>query len=156
MGSHAILGQFPHAPAELLISQEADVFPAAHPERAELIDATIGESSPFEREFGYFAHGVGEETAVLPAGWRDRLVLVSGENTRFVKGWCLEVHDLAVAKYVAGREKDRDFTKSLVRHGMVKRSTLEERLDATRMGGQLRDLVCARMEADFASGGSSS
>jgi hypothetical protein len=38
--------------------------------------------------------------------YADRLILVSGTNTRFVRGWCLEVHDLAVAKYAAGREKD--------------------------------------------------
>jgi hypothetical protein len=105
--------------------------------------------------FGYFAHGIGEETAVLPSGWRDRPVLVAGENTRFVKGWCLEVHDLAIAKYVAGREKDRDFTRSLVRHGMVKRCTLNERLDATLTDGHLRDLVCARIEADFTTVGGS-
>jgi hypothetical protein len=53
------------------------------------------------------AHGVAEETAVLPAGWRGRLVLISNENTRSSRGWCLEVHDLAISKLVAGREKPR-------------------------------------------------
>ncbi len=153
IGSQAILGQFPEAPADLLISREADVFPAEHPERSDLIDATIGEGSRFEREFGYYAHGVGEETAVLPSGWRDRLVLMTGENTRFVNGWCLEVHDLAISKYVAGREKDRDFTKSLVRHGMVERTTLAERLAATQIGSPIRELVRARIEADYSLAG---
>jgi hypothetical protein len=82
------------------------VFPRDHTERSDLIDATMGEGSPFQRSFGYYAHGVDEATAILPQGWRDRLILVSGENTRSVRGWCLEVHDLAIAKYVAGREKD--------------------------------------------------
>ena len=77
---------------------------------------SIGEGSPFDQTFGYYAHGVDETTAVLPDGWRDRLVLVSGENTRFIRGWCLEVHDLAIAKYAAGREKDLEFTAALVRH----------------------------------------
>ena len=45
------------------------------------IDSTIGEGSPFQRAFGYDAHGVGPETAVLPEGWRNRLVLVCGEDT---------------------------------------------------------------------------
>src|ERR1700739_3468548 len=31
--------------------------------------------------------GVDETTAVLPEGWRDRLILLTGENTRFVRGW---------------------------------------------------------------------
>jgi hypothetical protein len=111
----------------VLLSNEADVFPREHTERTDLIDSTIGEGSPFERAFGYYAHGVDETTAILPQGWRDRLILVTGENTRFIRGWCLEVHDLAIAKYAAGREKDRDFTRALVRHSMVRREVLEQR-----------------------------
>src|SRR4051812_24944821 len=97
IGSQAILGQFPDAASELLVSDEADIFPRRHVERSELIDATIGEGSAFQRSFGYYAHRVDETTAVLPEGWRDRLVLVTGENTRFYRGWCLEVHDLAIS-----------------------------------------------------------
>jgi hypothetical protein len=149
IGSQAVLGQFPDAPPELLVSNEADVFPREHIERADLIDSTIGEGSPFDRSFGYYAHGVGETTAILPQGWRDRLILVTGENTRFIRGWCLEVHDLAIAKYAAGREKDRDFTKSLVRHAMVRREVLEERLACTALDSQIRGIVSQRIEADF-------
>jgi len=100
IGSQAILGEYPNAPSEFLVSNEADVYPRTRIERSDLIDATIGEGSPFQREFGYYAHGV-DETAILPDGWRARLVLITGENTRFVRGWCLEVHDLAIAKYAA-------------------------------------------------------
>jgi hypothetical protein len=149
IGSQAILGQFPDAPSELLVSNEADVFPSQHPDRADLIDSTIGEGSPFQKAFGYYAHGVDEATAVLPAGWRDRLVLVSGENTRFVRGWCLEVHDLAIAKYIAGREKDLEFTRALARHGLVRRDVLEERLAATALDGTRRELAIKRIRADF-------
>ena len=39
-------------------------------ERADLIDGSIGEGSPFHELYGYYAQGVGEETATLPAGWR--------------------------------------------------------------------------------------
>jgi hypothetical protein len=151
IGSQAVLGEFPNAPAELLRSNEADVFPRDQPERSDLIDATIGEGSPFERSFGYYAHGVDETTAILPQGWRDRLILVTGENTRFVRGWCLEVHDLAVAKYAAGREKDRDFTRALARHSMVRREVLEQRLSGTALDTQTRDIVSRRIQADFGS-----
>jgi len=91
-----------------------------------------------------------ETTAILPVGWRDRLILVTGENTRFVRGWRLEVHDLAVAKYAAGREKDRDFTRALVRHGMVQREVLDGRLAATDLAVEIRGLVVNRIRADFA------
>ena len=87
-------------------AERIQLAPAAIVRGSDLIDGTIGEGSPFQREFGYYAHGVDETTAVLPDGWRERLILITGENTRFVRGWCLEVHDLAIAKYAAGREKD--------------------------------------------------
>jgi len=50
IGSQAILGQYPEAPAALLVSVEADVYPKNHPERADLIDGSIGEGSPFAEE----------------------------------------------------------------------------------------------------------
>jgi hypothetical protein len=150
IGSQAVLGEFAGAPAELLVSNEADVFPLHHPDRSDLIDSTIGEGSPFQKLFGYYAHGVGPETAILPVGWRERLILVTGENTRFVRGWCLEVHDLAVAKYAAGREKDRDFTRALVRHGLVKREVLDQRMAITELVPEVRALVATRIQADFA------
>jgi len=51
IGSQAILGQFPDAPAELLVSNEADVYPKGHPERSDLIDGSIGELSPFHETY---------------------------------------------------------------------------------------------------------
>jgi hypothetical protein len=149
IGSQAVLGQFPDAPQELLVSNEADVFPRANPDQNDLIDSTIGEGSPFQKAFGYYAHGVDETSAILPEGWRDRLILVSGENTRFIRGWCLEVHDLAIAKYAAAREKDRDFTKALVHHGMVSRQVLNERLAVTPIETEGRKLIVARIHSDF-------
>ena len=105
IGSQAILGQYPDAPSSLLVSVEADVYPKNHPERADLIDGSIGEGSPFHDTFGYYAQGVGETTATLPAGWKERLVAVRNDNTRGATGWCLEPHDLVLSKLVAGREK---------------------------------------------------
>lgn len=115
----------------------------------DLIDGTIGEASPFQRAFGYYAHGVDESTAMLPEGWRDRLILVTGENTRLVRGWCLETHDLAIAKYAAGREKDLEFTSALTRHAMVDRDVLEQRLASTPLDPEVRSVVSRRIQADF-------
>ena len=150
VGSQSILGQFPDAPPELLISKEADLFPRDDSSRADLIDSTIGEGSPFQKTFGYYAHGVDETTSVLPEGWRDRLILVEGDNTRFIRGWCLEVHDLAIAKYVAGREKDLDFTAILAQRAMTDQATLEARLRATTIEPALRAVVESRIRLHFA------
>jgi hypothetical protein len=65
---------------------------------------------------------------VLPEGWKDRLVSVSNENTRGVVARCLEPHDLAVAKLVAGREKDLDFLVEMARHRMLDEATMQERI----------------------------
>jgi len=76
-------------------------------------------------------------------------VLVSGENTRFVRGWCLEVHDLAIGKYVAGRPKDLTFTEALIRHGMLDRHKLETRLASTPVGPEIRALTNHRIARQF-------
>ena len=107
VGSQSVLGQFPDAPQELLMSMEADVYPRSHPERWDLIDGSIGEGSPFHTTFGYYAQGVGPETAVLPLGWEARTIPIHSPATRGATGLPLEIHDLLVAKYAAGREKDR-------------------------------------------------
>jgi hypothetical protein len=148
IGSQSVLGQFPDAPATLLRSAEADLFPLHNPERADLIDGSIGEGSSFHELYGYYAQGVGEQTATLPSGWRDRLVRVSNPNTRGVTGLCLEVHDLAISKYVAGREKDLEFTSELARHGMTSLTTLMKRLENTEVPAQVRKLVSARIRRD--------
>ena len=40
IGSQSVLGQFPTAPSELCVSDEADVYPRNHPELADLIEGT--------------------------------------------------------------------------------------------------------------------
>jgi hypothetical protein len=146
VGSQAVLGQFPQAPAELLISVEADVFSLRDPADSDLIDGSIGEGSPFHQTFGYYAHGVSQETAVLPAGWRERLVPVRSENTGGGTGLCLEIHDLAISKLVAGREKDIDFLDGLLRHRLVGAPVLRERLRQTAMPAERLVICQARLD----------
>lgn len=153
IGSQSILGQFPRAPDALLVSAEADVFPRNHPDRADLIDVQIGEGSSFHQEFGYYAQGVGDRTATLPSGWRERLVRIENPNTNGIAGLCLEVNDLAISKYIAGREKDLEFTRELARHQMSDRQVLLERLRVTELSQPHRELIAARIARDFAGRG---
>ncbi len=124
VGSQAILGQFPDAPASLLFSQEADVYPRGNPERAIEIDGALGDGSQFHATNGYYAHGVGPETAKAPAGWQTRLIPVTvptnvASKHREVRGWCLEAHDLVLAKCAAGRERDWEFAEHAIAHEIV-------------------------------------
>lgn len=149
IGSQSILGQCPDAPADLLVSMETDLYPRNKPELADLIDGSIGEGSFFHEQFGYYAQGVGPDTAVLPAGWQERLVKISNENTNGVTGLCLEAHDLAISKYVAGRPKDLDFTRGLADAKLTDHGTLIRRLAKTRLTGDLRSVVRARIDGQF-------
>ncbi|MGO8999748.1 MAG: DUF6036 family nucleotidyltransferase [Polyangiaceae bacterium] len=149
IGSQSILGQFPDAPAELRVSVEADVFPKNHPERWDLIDGSIGEGSPFHETFGYYAQGVAEDTATLPAGWKDRLVAVSNANTRGATGLCLDVHDLVISKYVAAREKDDHFVREAIRCGLVEEGVLLARLAGTALDDARREQIASRIRHDF-------
>ena len=52
IGSQAILGEHPDAPAELRVSREVDIYPLEVPALADLIDGTLGEGSPFDTTGG--------------------------------------------------------------------------------------------------------
>ena len=149
IGSQAVLGQFPEATGILSRSMEADLYPLSRPERADSIDGAIGEGSKFHQTHGYYAQGVGPDTATLPKNWQKRLVRIENPNTGGFAGLCLEVHDLAISKYVAGREKDREFTQALARYEMTNKAALFERLVATKLDPVVAKLVKGRIEKDF-------
>ena len=151
IGSQSVLGQFPDAPVALLMSMKADLYPRAHPELADKVDGAIGEGSVFHQTHGYYAQGAGPDMATLPGGWQRRLVRVENPNTNGYAGLCLEVHDLAISKYVAGREKDREFTRGLARHGITDRMTLLRRLAVTRLDPGVAKPVRGRIAADLPS-----
>lgn len=127
VGSQAILGTYDERqlPAAATMSIEVDVLPiadnnAATARLADLIEGIAGELSPFEELHGFSIDGVDLDTAILPNGWRDRLVRVQNANTAAPSGepqfagLCLDKEDLCVSKLVAFREKDRNFVAALL------------------------------------------
>jgi hypothetical protein len=46
-------------------------------------------------------------------------------------GWCLEPHDLAVSKLIAGRDKDFDFVGVMVAAKIVSIAVIQERIKET-------------------------
>ncbi len=118
-GSQAILGQYPDAPAALRQSAEADIAPVNAVDMVDVIDANLGELSPFHQAFGYYVHGVAIEAAVLPAGWQRRAIAVRSANMRNPTGWCVEAHDLAASQLAEFRETDREFVRTLIADELV-------------------------------------
>ena len=119
VGSQSILGPVPNPDAVFTMSAEADIYPLQAPELADKIDGAIGEGSQFHDTHGYYAQGVGPDTAVLPDGWLQRVHRVQNDNTNGRLGLCLGVADLFMSKAAAGREKDRDFCMALLEHAYV-------------------------------------
>ena len=133
IGSQAVLGQFPNAPDPLLVSMEADIHPVHAPEFGTNIEGAIGAGSLFDKTHGYHADGIERGLPPLPAGWLQRVVPVRNENTNQAVGLCLELHDIAAAKYAAAREKDLRYTRDLWEFGMLDPDTLAERIRTIRI-----------------------
>jgi hypothetical protein len=150
IGSQSILGWLPtKAPAEALQSMEADLLPIDDETKADFISGALGEMSSFDETFGYHADGVTLQTATLPEGWQNRLKRIKNANTMGVSGDCLEPHDLLVAKYVAGREKDRFFCKALAKTPYVAGQVVLQRLQITDIPQAKRDAIISLIFADF-------
>lgn len=148
IGSQALHASVPDdLPDEASRSVEADIAALEDVDgrMADLIDGAIGEASMFHETFGYYAEGVVSSTAVLPSGWRERLVRFETPATAGVVAWCLKVHDLWLAKAVAGRPKDLESCAALKRAGLVRAAVLEERLPTVVMDDRVRSLVAARI-----------
>lgn len=145
VGSQAILGTYreEELPPEATMSIEVDVLPMGEDNDeiarlADLIEGVAGEWSPFDQQHGFSIDGVDLTTAILPTGWRDRLVKVQNANTAAPSGepqftgWCLDKEDLCVAKLCAYREKDLNFVGALLGNGLVDPELIDKRLSDVR------------------------
>lgn len=154
IGSAAVFASLPKVTDPALVAtRDVDVLPApkepAREQReADRLDRLLGEGSAFDEQFGYYVQGVDSTTPTYaPTGWRERAVPVrSGGFTAL----CMELHDLALSKYGAGRDKDREFTRALVLAGALDRATLEGRLKTVAGEPAMLALMAARIARDFA------
>jgi hypothetical protein len=148
IGSQSLHGKYPDLPDDIVRSAEVDLIASKAPNRTEWLNA-IGVHSPFHENFGYYADPVDEKTATLPKGWKGRLVNLPPGETEGVRGLCLEPHDLAIAKYVARREKDLAFTRELARRGIVARERLMALLNQTPVTDEVRERIRGDIVLDF-------
>lgn len=131
IGSQSILGTYweDQLPEAAVQSMEADLAFLHDPDssKAGKVDGAIGELSEFHELNAYYGQGVDVSTAVLPSGWRERVVPFDMQAAKPAKAVCLEVHDLVVSKLVAYREKDLDFAFALLEAKMVDAQLLSQR-----------------------------
>ena len=153
IGSQSILGTFDETqlPPEAVFSMEADFafWNDENNAKSDAVDGVMGEDSQFHATHGYYAQGVSISTAVLPDGWESRIVILEGESTKPGRGMCLEPHDAVIAKLVAYREKDLEFSSALVNAGLVDPHLLLQRLAMTALAPTQRERV-ARWISSYA------
>ena len=148
VGSQALHGKYPDLADEIVRSAEVDLFAKDHPEKSEYLNV-IGVFSAFHEQYGYYADPVDETTATVPKGWRGRLVNLPPGDTQGVLGLCLDPHDLAIAKYVAGRDKDLLFNRQLVLRGLLDQTRLLQLLEVTAIDDDRRAGIRATIASDF-------
>lgn len=126
---YAVTDQVPHI---VRGSLEADFLLAGDDSDARgVVNKTLGVTSNFYDEHGYFADGLGLATVVLVAGWRDRLQPLKNDAGQIV-AHCLELYDLCVSKLMAGRDKDMTFLCNLLDGRMIMMAPLMERTEMVK------------------------
>jgi hypothetical protein len=86
----------------------------------------LGIFSNYQQEKGFFADILGLATVVLPTYWETRLVELKTEDGQIL-AFCVEIHDVAVSKLMAGREKDFEFLQIAFQSDYLEISTFIER-----------------------------
>jgi hypothetical protein len=148
IGSQSLHGMYPNLADDILRSFEVDLVVKQNPDRTEWLNF-IGQDSEFHETHGYYADPVDESTAMLPKGWKGRLVNLPPGDPEGVRGLCLDPHDLAIAKYVARREKDMVFTRELAARGIVQKPQLLALLPKTPIDADARERIRGYIEKDF-------
>ena len=130
-GSASLLGSYPSADLDYeLIRRSGDADFVLDPwedEVALLAHESLGVDSEFDKENGYHADIIRPMAFEnFPPGWDDRLVGLEGCPGVF----CLEPHDMAVAKCFPARPKDRQLLVALMLAGRLDPHIMQERLSS--------------------------
>ena len=127
VGSHSLFAVTNRVPYVVSRSVEADFLLAEGGIAAiTIVNDELGVTSDFYDLHGYHADGLGLATVVLVPGWQERLQPLVDDTGRTVAR-CLEPHDAAVSKLMAGREKDFTFIKALLESELITLPVLLER-----------------------------
>jgi len=157
IGSQAILASVDDPPESMLESMEADIYPRNDSGAADEIDGALGDGSPFHAAHGYYAHGVGPETAKPPRGWQDRLVGIGVPvhggpmKGKMVTAWCLDPHDLVLSKLAAGRERDWEYATEALKAEIVRPQVLLERVRSLPLSDPERERIDKNLRATIGS-----
>lgn len=137
-GSSSAFGKFPWLGNSISTYEQtldADlVFEPIDEETWILLQSALGKESSFFDTHGYYADINGPRAFdYFPADFRERLVPLPGVENVFA----LEPNDMAVAKLIAGREKDIRLLSMLLAGGYLDEATIRRRLWKMEMSDKL-------------------
>lgn len=131
IGSATVLLRARNIPLAMLNTNEIDVYPpdAADCEYfVDLVSGALGRGSQFDRTFNYFGDGVSPTTAKMPGDWRERSKAVKVPGAPGVEVIVPDLNDIALAKMMAWRDKDRDWLIAGVRSKILDPRLMRERI----------------------------
>ncbi len=130
VGSQAVHGVTDDLPEIARKSIECDfLFASGKSETLTEINKKLGVFSNFQIEHGFYADALGLATVILPIDWRERLQPFLDESGELI-AYCAEIHDIAVSKLIAGREKDFQFLNDAFLIGII---SVEEFISRARL-----------------------
>lgn len=129
LGSLSVLGYEGEVPPRMAASIDVDAFTKSDPERVFDLDASLGQGSPFEAEYGYYLDPISPRVATLPDEWVARLVRRQLEPD--LAAWFLEPNDAAVSKYARLEARDREWIRPGLQAAVLSLPILDRRFAET-------------------------
>lgn len=130
VGTGAVIIVIKAPQAFLMQTREIDIYATDTDDPAsmsDLIDGSLGEGSQFDKTFGYFADGVSNLTACMPLDWEQRAIAFPVPGADGVSVLCPSPTDIALSKLCAWREKDIDWLRAALLHGIADVEAMRQR-----------------------------
>ena len=131
VGSASVLLTSKNIPAAMLNTYEVDVYaPGTKDEDmfSDIVEGSIGKGSQFDLTYKYYADGVSSKTATMPTDWQIRARTAEGLGLDGIQVRVPDINDIAIAKMMAWREKDRDWLQAGVQVKILDPRKMRERL----------------------------
>jgi len=132
VGSAAVLGRGKNIPADMLQTNEIDIYaPDAEDIEgvSEDLSAFLGDGTAFADANQCHVDGVSPKTSRMPSDWLSRTVEYTSSGCPGVAAIVPDLNDIAIAKMIAWRDKDKTWLAAGARHMLVDAATMHSRID---------------------------
>ena len=153
VGSQAVLGNYLDEADDFEFSESRNiniVIKESERKIAVVLQGMFGEASYFERTHCIYINVVDQKTSILPDVWERRLIkrqVKDGPLLRF-----LSPEDLAITKYAAWRDKDKDFLAKMWRENLMDIENMRDlcrKLPKDRLSDEELSLIQSRFERQY-------